>query len=213
MYKLHITGGARIGMANATWPLASLKVDSERIVLNSGVAGNLIFKADDIVSIEEYYGILLGQGIQIKHNNPKYNDNIIFWTFKDPDEVIEKIYETGFLKNNSTIFKLKDKTVCIEGHPIKTTFAISMILFIIMLFFIDIIFYYQDFNMELHFGTGIKVALSTILLTSVLTLVSSKFRRIVLKNGRRVKEIKKYLYFLILVAGFMLLSFNLIFRF
>jgi len=214
MSKLHFTGGARIGLAYASWPLASLTVNKERIVLNSGITKNLIFKVDDIISIEPRYGILLSQGIQIKHNNSKYNDYVIFWTFEDPDEIIEQVYEIGFFGSESTIFKPSDKTISEnrDGFPINTTFTISMIIVIILLLLFDIIFYFQDYDSDVSFGTGIKMALRIIFFTSILTLISSLFRKIVLKKGRRVKEIKRYLYFAIIISGFMLFSFNLIYR-
>ena len=102
MTELNLTGGARIGMANATWPFASLKVTKERLDLNATIVGNLVFRPEDIVSIEPYYMIpILGQGIKINHRIPKYKEKVIFWTFKNPNEVIRQIKQTGFLDNSS----------------------------------------------------------------------------------------------------------------
>lgn len=41
MTQLNLTGGARIGMANATWPFASLKVTRERLDLNASIYKSL----------------------------------------------------------------------------------------------------------------------------------------------------------------------------
>ena len=48
------TGGARIGMMNATWPFATLKVNKNRLELNATILGNLVFTPQDIISIESY---------------------------------------------------------------------------------------------------------------------------------------------------------------
>ena len=92
MENLSIIGGARIGMANATWPFATLRVSKERLELNATVVGNLVFRPEDIISIEPYYQIpLIGQGIKINHRIPKYKDKVIFWTFKNPNRIINQI--------------------------------------------------------------------------------------------------------------------------
>ena len=95
MTQLNLTGGARIGMANATCPFASLKVTNDRLDLNATIVGNLVFKPEEIISIEPYYMIpIIGQGIKINHRIPKYKENVIFWTFKNPNEVIGQIKQT-----------------------------------------------------------------------------------------------------------------------
>ena len=68
MNELQLTGGARIGMANATFPFATLKVNKDKLELNASIVGNLTFQASDIISIEPYTMIpILGQGIKINH--------------------------------------------------------------------------------------------------------------------------------------------------
>ena len=77
-----LTGGARIGRANATFPFATLSVDKHLLKLNASIVGNLIFQPKDIVSIEVYGKIpVLGQGVKINHNVESYNPQVIFWTF------------------------------------------------------------------------------------------------------------------------------------
>src|SRR5688572_7702958 len=102
MNELQVTGGARIGMANATFPFATLNVNKECLELNASVIGNLTFQPSDILSIETYTMIpFLGQGIKINHTVPTYNERVIFWTFKDPDSVVSQIKQTGFLNNKN----------------------------------------------------------------------------------------------------------------
>lgn len=52
MNELKLTGGARIGMANATFPFATLKVNKDRLELNASIVGNIVFQPSDIISIE-----------------------------------------------------------------------------------------------------------------------------------------------------------------
>jgi len=60
------TGGARVGMFNATWPFATLKVNSSKLELSTGFMGKFVFRSEDISSIEPY-GLIpfLGRGIKI----------------------------------------------------------------------------------------------------------------------------------------------------
>src|ERR1700744_4031648 len=98
--ELKETGGARIGNANATWPLATLTVTSGELQLKASLIGSLIFLPEDIISIEPYVQIpFLGQGIKINHRVAAYNPKVIFWTFVPPAQLISRIEETGFLKN------------------------------------------------------------------------------------------------------------------
>lgn len=52
--KFTLTGGARIGMANASYPFADLYVDNEILKINASIVGNLTFQPKDIISIEPY---------------------------------------------------------------------------------------------------------------------------------------------------------------
>jgi len=74
MKELKLTGGARIGKANATIPFATLKVNRDRLELNASIIGNLTFHSSDIVSIEPYTSIpVIGQGLKINHKVSTYN--------------------------------------------------------------------------------------------------------------------------------------------
>ena len=103
--KYTLTGGARIGNTNASYPLANLYVDKNILKINASIVGNLLFQPKDVISIETYTLIpIIGQGIKINHRIENYNPKIIFWTFKNPNLVISEIKKTGFLGNlNSEI--------------------------------------------------------------------------------------------------------------
>ena len=97
------TGGARVGMFNVTWPLATLKVNSRKLELSTRYLGNFIFRIEDISSIEPYEIIpIIGRGIKIIHYVKTYNPKIIFWTFGSPRSLIEEIQETTFLDKKTS---------------------------------------------------------------------------------------------------------------
>ena len=56
-------------------------------------------------------------------------------------------------------------------------------------------------------GYGVKMAIGLLLATSILTLISDRFRKVILKEGRDFNDIKKFVYFIILVCGIMFLGF------
>lgn len=106
MKELTITGGARIGQINTTLPLATLHVTKFQLNLRSSIDGDLIFKTEDIISIEPFYTIpKLIHGIKINHCISEYNNNILFYTFKNPNELINKIFKTGFLQKKDLNYK------------------------------------------------------------------------------------------------------------
>ena len=96
MEKLSITGGARIGMRNSTWPFATLNVTKDKLELIVTLSGTLTFYPKDIISIEPYSFLpLIGQGVKINHKIANYNKKIIFWT-SNPKQIINQIKQIGF---------------------------------------------------------------------------------------------------------------------
>ncbi len=65
MKTFTLTGGARIGRANATYPFANLYVDENILKINASLTGNLIFQPQDIISIKPYASVpVIGKGIK-----------------------------------------------------------------------------------------------------------------------------------------------------
>ena len=211
-----LTGGVRIGRANATYPFASLFVDKDVLKINASIIGNLIFQPKDILSIEPYTSIpILGQGIKINHRVENYNPKVIFWTFKDPVFVINEIKKVGFLDNINSNVSLADTDIIKRqeqgGFPIKISVAVIFIVVWNLLFLSDVIpFSLQNKKEGNPIGNGIKMAIALLLVTSILALVSDAFRKIILKEGREFNDIKKFVYFTILISGFMLLCLTII---
>ena len=104
MDEIKERGGARIGMANATWPFATLTVNKNELQLKASIIGCLVFKPSDIISIQPFVQIpFIGQGIKIKHSVAGYNPKVIFWTMASPKELISRIEQTGFLTNTNSL--------------------------------------------------------------------------------------------------------------
>jgi hypothetical protein len=210
MEKLEITGGARIGMANASWPFATLRVNKDKLELNASIVGNLIFQPKDIISIESYNKFtFLGKGLKINHRIANYDSEVIFWTFRDPLEVINQIRETGFFDNTKSAANTID-TITIQqqqqtgGFPIKKNVAIAIVVIWNLLFIADYMGSTASDKKTMPIGTGMTIAVAALLLVSVLTLKSKDFSKLILKEGKEIGDIKKFLYFLILFFGFML---------
>ncbi|HOW84348.1 MAG TPA: hypothetical protein PK573_17420 [Spirochaetota bacterium] len=219
--EFRLTGGARFGMMNASWPFASLKVDGERLEISASIMGRYVFRPGDIVSIEPY-GIIpvIGRGIRIKHRVKNYREKVIFWSFKKPEDVIGEIGNTGFVYGPASAGMAPgpDPEMAAErrrksGFPVKVPYAVAVVVIWNMLFAFDFIRSAGTGMENMKPGIGVISALVFLLLASALLLVSERFGRLVMKKGRDIGEIKSFLYFIILVSAFMIMSFTCMFRF
>ena len=213
--KFTLTGGARIGMANASYPFADLYVDKKILKINASIVGNLIFKPKDIISIEPYTFIpLIGQGIKINHRIENYNPKVIFWTFKDPNSVISEIKKTGFLQNLNSEISVKDSEIMKKqnegGFPLKKSVAIFFIIAWNLLFLSDIIpFFLKGETEGSPIGIGMNLAVGLLFTSSILAIVSVNFRKIILKENRDFDDIKKFAYFIAFISGIMFITFTI----
>ncbi|NAY90288.1 hypothetical protein GTQ34_00010 [Muricauda sp. JGD-17] len=213
MKELQLTGGARVGMANATFPFATLRVNKDSLELNASIVGNLSFRPSDIISIEPYTMIpIIGQSIKINHRVSSYKERVIFWTFKNPNSVVRQIRETGFLNSENVRNQHIDKTIIEKqskgGPPIKKGFAIGAIVVWNLLFLTDFIPFFLGKTDGFPIGNGVLAAVGLLFLTALLSLISAGFRRLILKEGRELNDIKKIAIFTMIISGFMLLQFG-----
>ena len=211
MEKLEITGGARIGLAHATWPFAKFKVSKDKLELNASIVGNLVFQPNDIISIEPYSKFsFLSKGLKINHRITNYDSEVIFWTFENPLTVINQIRQIGFFDNiNSSANITETATIQqqqqIGGFPIKKNVAIGLVALWNILFIADYIGTATSEENPLPVGIGATIAVAALFLGSVLALKSKDFSKLILKEGKEIEDIKKFLYFLILFSGCVLL--------
>lgn len=59
-------------------------------------------------------------------------------------------------------------------------------------------------------GNGILKAIGILFVTALFSLISLDFRRLILKEGRELNDIKKFAIFVLTVSGFMLLQMGII---
>jgi hypothetical protein len=211
MDEIKKTGGARIGMINATWPFATLKVNKNNLELNATILGKLVFTPQDIISIEPYGLIpVLGQGIKINHRVKSYNSKVIFWTMGNPRDLIKKIEGIGFLGNSSPMSE--DLQIEINqtqnrgGFPIKTQAAILIVVVWNLLLSIDLYKLFTERVEGSPLGLGAKLAIGFIFITSILLLFTKFARKFILKEGREIDDIRKFIYFLMFICGFLFIN-------
>jgi hypothetical protein len=214
MEKLEITGGARIGSANASWPFATFKVNKDKLELNASIVGNLVFQPKDIISIEPYTKFaFIGKGIKINHSIINYDSEVIFWTFQDPMTVINQIRQLGFFDNTNRTSDVTELITIqqqqqIGGFPIKKNIAIGFVVLWNILFLYDFMGSATYDKKAIPIGNGMTIAVVALFLVSILTLKSKDFRTRILKEGKTIEDIKRLLYLIIFISGFM--SFGLL---
>ncbi len=92
-----LTGGARLGFFNATWPFAKLTATEDSLTLKVAFMGSFTFTPDQVVRIDQYVRIpFAGWGIRIQHDVPHYPSKIIFWYLGFPSTVFQYIKDSGF---------------------------------------------------------------------------------------------------------------------
>lgn len=215
MDELQLTGGARIGRANISIPLATLTVSKERMELNASIVGNLTFQPADITSIEPYNFLpVIGQGVKINHRVPTYKEKVIFWSLKDPMAIIKQIEGTGFLGNQAALSPQMAQGVMKRqaegGFPIKRGAAIAVVVFWNLLFLADVVPFILEQKQGSPIGAGMLTAIGLVFLIALLSLVAADFRRLILKEGRGKDDIKRFAIFLLILMGVMFVSLSLV---
>lgn len=205
-------GGARIGSANATWPFATLSVNEQVLSVNASIIGNLSFRARDIISIEPYTIIpFLGQGIRIHHSVQEYKDKVIFWTFKSPQELIRRIEQTGFLSNASPLTDPEhqelERLQSRGGFPVKPMVAILFVVSWNLLLLPDLMHAWGGEQDLLPWRNGLKYASGLLFVTSILLLISKDFRKLILKEGRGLEDIRTFALFSAFISAMMYVLF------
>ncbi|WP_456312572.1 hypothetical protein [Pseudomonas shirazensis] len=214
--KFTLTGGVRIGKVNATYPFADLYVDKNVLKINASIVGNLVFQPQDIIELKPYKSIpIIGNGIKVIHRIEKYDAEIIFWTFKDPELIILEIKKTGFLNNKESILKEEDLKITKRqnqgGFPIKkAVVVIFMIVWNALLLSAFIPIFLHPEKKGFPFGIGLNIALGLALTALFIVAISKDFAKLILKEGRDFDDIKKFIYFAIFIIGILFISFTLL---
>ncbi|NQX37411.1 hypothetical protein SAMN05421820_103608 [Pedobacter steynii] len=214
MYEIEETGGANIGFGRATWPFAKLLVNKNELQLNASILGNVYFRPSDVISIEPFT-LFSGTGIKINHRVGGYSEKVIFLTSGSRD-LIKRINDTGFLSNSDTLpAEVEARIIKYQSSgsfPLKWSAVVIFGLIWNLLFLGDLLGYFGNTNNRIPIGIGAQMALAFAFLFALAILLSEPFSRLVLKDGRKAKELKSFLFFLMLISGLMFTIFSLFTR-
>jgi hypothetical protein len=92
---IKLTGGARVGAINVTWPFATLIATPDYLEIKAPMIGNQQYTASEIIRLETYQGVI-SKGVRIFSSKNPDHVKVIFWCFGNPQKVIEKIKGCGF---------------------------------------------------------------------------------------------------------------------
>lgn len=200
--KLSVTGGVRIGWANASWPFAKLSVSESTLSVKASVLGAYKFAPDEIVALEAYGTIpIIGRGIHIVHSRTDYPETIIFWCFGNPDNLLNDIQAVGFRPRGAWASRPHRR-----GIPVRWTAVVALVIVWNALFILD---GFVPWNAPKPPGPFVLLAIG-ILFAGALALQRSKtVQSWVMKPGRSVAEITSVVMLVQVISGFMLIGFSL----
>jgi hypothetical protein len=200
--EIKLTGGARVGWINASWPFGRMNVTSSKIIINATLLGKYEFRPEDVTSIETVGSLpLIGRGIRVHHNIADYPDKIIFWTTKNPDNLIDDIRRLGFSPKGTQSAMIRD-----HGFPIRWQ---AIIIFVVLWNALMLLDMFK--NGAFHPKPGPFAWLATVLvfILSVTIWKSALIKKAILSPGHNPSEIKSFLYLLTFVTGFLSLMLGL----
>ena len=188
--KFSLTGGARIGMMNASWPLAKLAATPQQLTLKVQLLGNYSFLPSQVRDLIPYKVLpILGEGIQIIHNNPSYKKRIIFWTLgMSPQGAIEKIKQAGFQPGGEDGPMTEAERVAWQaqqGFPfqIKALLVIGLVWAALMFLGVS-----RTPIGEIPNGPAVLGAFGFLMLVSLSTFLIPAVRRLILKPGHNLQD-------------------------
>ncbi len=203
-----VTGGARIGFVNYTWPLAKLVATADLLTVSTTMFGLLgmgtySFSRDQVVSIERYGWIpLIGEGVRINHSVPDYPEKIIFWC--QPTSVLAGLSGIGFSANASSMIPQKRSP---RGFPLRWIPLIVMVAIWNLLIGFEM---FANQNRVPLPGPLSLVALWIIFGVSAAAIRLPTIQNILLKPGRSFGEVKPVFLLVATVSGIMTVIFTII---
>jgi hypothetical protein len=199
MEEINIRGGARIGIINATWPLARLVVSPARLTLTC-VLDSYEFLPKDIVSFKPYGAIpFFCSGIRISHARQDYPSKMIFWCLGNPETRISEIRAAGFVPTAPASSEIRWR-----GIPLRWPAIIVFILIWNGLFLLNDKLQYGFKN---HPGLFTLAPLLFAFLVCWGTKKSPELQKMILREGRSINEVKSLLSLIQTVSAILLVVF------
>jgi len=196
-----MTGGARVGWTNASWPLARLSADRDRLTISIRLLGTYSFVPEEVSAIERYVMIpVLGWGVRIRHCKADCPERVIFWCLGNPDTALKGIRKAGFLPGATSSSTVKDRGIVLRWSAIIAAVVVWNGLFLLQR---------AALNRGV-LGALLLAPLVFALVVSIGTFKSPTLQRLVLKPGRDVGEIRPFLGLLAFISGFLLFIFSIL---
>lgn len=202
-----VTGGARIGFVNYTWPFAKLEASAERLTVRTTLfgMGTYSFSRDQVISIERYGWIpIIGEGIRINHDVADYPEKIIFWC--QSATVLAGISGVGFSPTHASSEKPAKLTP--RGFPLRWTPLILLVISWNLLIAYDMLG--KKPNAPLP-GPFWLAALWIVFGISFAAFFAPRIQSLLLKPGRRFGEVKPMFGIIATVTGIMAIVFSMLF--
>ncbi len=195
MIQASFRGGAQVGWVNASWPFAKLTVEADFLTLSC--LGTYTFTPSEIVALEPYGSIpVLARGVRIMHNRRDYPKKIIFWCMGRRDAALIELAATGFAPSGQPF----DGPT---GFPVRWS-AILIFLFLWNgLFLLD----RTAAGSQTVPGPFSLVALALLFAAATAAKLAPRFRRLLLRDGHELGEIKSIVTLIQIVSGCMALGF------
>jgi hypothetical protein len=198
---LKITGGARIGWFNATWPFAKLSASSQQLSISGIFIGSYNFSPDQIAAFEPFGFIpVLSSGVRIVHTVQDYPEKIIFWCFGSPQRLIQRITKIGFIP-----IAPRAQVPHREGIAFRWSFLILAVVVWNALFILDGFVPWKESK-----GLGLYsfLAVALLFLTALALKFSNRFQTWVIKPGRSIAEVRSVVVLVLVVSSIMLIAFG-----
>ena len=197
---VHFVGGAKVGFATASFPLAILFANTSKITLYFGLD---TYK----LSPHQVASLAVKQnGISIRHTIQSYPSEIFFGGFGDAQKIYGKIYSTGFLPHGrlEDVVNKKSTPFC------KAALEISILICIAITIVIFISLSSESVIDRRNYITGILKTLTLLIL--LIQLLAIRFiaglQKLIIKPGRYFGEVKCYFTLAIEIISLLLAVFT-----
>lgn len=203
-----VTGGARIGFVNYSWPMATLNATADRLTIATSLFGLLgmgtySFGKDQVLSMESCGWLpVLGQGVRIHHTVAGYPAKMIFWG--NPQKTLAGIAAVGFVPAPAHAGILQQRPN--PGFPLR--WLPLLVLAIIW----NGLFLLAGNGPSAAFDPGLPVvlALGLFFAVSMTALRSPAVQKIFLKPGRHFGEVRNAFVLTACITGFMAVIFGVL---
>ncbi len=188
------TGGALVGAVNVSWPLASLKVESDELVLKAMIIGTHRFKREDVFDVAQVIWLpVLAWGVRIRHTREDVPTNVIFWSLGRPGRILDAVSRSGFLPGAPKLDSRKH-----SGFPFRPAFVLCAVALWNVLFLMD------RWRSQPVWGLGFLCAAGAAFAGSLLVQRPGIFQRFALRSPDLLPNARGFLRLLTLVTGVML---------